>query len=366
MNFLKSPPKRILIINTFGIGDVLFTTPFITNLKKVYPNAQIDYVANRRTKTVLHNNPHITHVYVYERDEYKAVLEKSWFAYLKKVISFLSEIRRAKYDLLFDFSLNTSIGFMALLTGVPHRVGFNFKNRGKFLNHTVKLDENGYYQKHMVGYYMDLLRRFGSKTNYEPMRLYLAAEDTAFAEHFWEENGLKPDDLVIGIVPGGGASWGRDAHLKRWSAEKYAKLADNLIEKHRAVIILMGDKTEEVLCREVADLMGHTPISACGKTNIHQFGALAQKCQLVVLNDGGPLHMAVASGARTVSIFGPVDDKVYGPYPRKGHSVVRKKLDDVTIYTGFRLKEGSAPSSLAQTNVDEVYKQIEQALIDKR
>ena len=62
--------KKILIINTFGIGDVLFTTPMISNLRLAYPECTIAYLANRRTADFLKFNPDIYQVFVYERDEF--------------------------------------------------------------------------------------------------------------------------------------------------------------------------------------------------------------------------------------------------------------------------------------------------------
>ena len=63
----KKYKKRILIINIFGIGDVLFTTPMISNLKESDPDAYLGYVCNRRTATVLESNPKVDKIFVYER-----------------------------------------------------------------------------------------------------------------------------------------------------------------------------------------------------------------------------------------------------------------------------------------------------------
>jgi ADP-heptose:LPS heptosyltransferase len=82
---LQSPIKKVLLINIFGIGDVLFTTPLISNLKSSHSDLTIGYLCNRRTVSVLENNPKVNRVFVYERDEFKAVYQQSRVAYLKKV-----------------------------------------------------------------------------------------------------------------------------------------------------------------------------------------------------------------------------------------------------------------------------------------
>ena len=77
MNIKDINPKKILIINTFGIGDVLFTTPLIANLKEHFPDSSISYLANRRTVSLLENHENIDQVYIYERDEYNVLYKKS-------------------------------------------------------------------------------------------------------------------------------------------------------------------------------------------------------------------------------------------------------------------------------------------------
>ncbi len=70
---MKQPskiPSKILIINIFGIGDVLFTTPLISNIKKSAPKTSIHYLCNKRSQAVLQNNTKIDKIFVYERDEF--------------------------------------------------------------------------------------------------------------------------------------------------------------------------------------------------------------------------------------------------------------------------------------------------------
>src|SRR6185312_3765966 len=107
-------------INSFGIGDVLFTTPLISRLRKAYPQAFIGYVANRRALPIVESNPKINRVYIYERDEFKNTLIPSW-------IKFFQEIRQAKFDVVFDFSLNSSFGFFCLACGIKRRIGYDYR-----------------------------------------------------------------------------------------------------------------------------------------------------------------------------------------------------------------------------------------------
>ena len=65
----QSAPERILIVNPFGIGDVLFTTPLVKAVRHAFPESQLDYLCNRRTEAILRKNPHLSELFVYEKDE---------------------------------------------------------------------------------------------------------------------------------------------------------------------------------------------------------------------------------------------------------------------------------------------------------
>ena len=88
---------------------------------------------------------------------------------------------------------------------------------------------------------------------------------------------IDPAKPLIAVLPGGGASWGKAARNKRWSAPNYAHLIDKIIENFDAAIILMGDSKEEELCREVVSL-AHFPLYfAVGETSLLGLAALLKQ-----------------------------------------------------------------------------------------
>ncbi|HLF17953.1 MAG TPA: glycosyltransferase family 9 protein [Candidatus Omnitrophota bacterium] len=357
----KINPHKILIINTFGIGDVLFTTPFISNLKTNFPNAFIGYLANRRTTVFLEGNPQIDKVYVYERDEFKAASAQSKRSFLNKVKASLDEIKKEKFDVVFDFSLNRSINFLTQWAGIKHRIGFNFRNRSPHL--TVKIPFDGFERKHVVDYYLDILTFLDLKVYSKELVMPIGPQDRKWVEDFLKTNGCQASDRLIGVIPGGGESWGKQACFRRWSSENYAKLIDKLIENYPMKIILMGAKQEEEICQRVKDHSRAEPIDAVGQTSLGQLVALLERCHLVILNDGGPLHVAVAAKTKTVSIFGPVDEKVYGPYgDAHKHLVVKKNLLCQPCYRRFRMTDCAHVSCLTTLSVDEVFEKVKQLL----
>ncbi len=356
----RDPPKKILIINTFGIGDVLFTTPLISNLKAAYPDAYIGYLCNRRTSPLLEHNPQVNRIFIYARDELNLIYKRSKWQYWKVFGAFVQGIKDEHFDIVLDVSLSGFTAFLTWRIGIPYRVGFDYKRRGFFLN--KKIPFKGYEDKHVVEYYLDLLREIGVPVAHRALELSVVKEDTDWASGFLKENGVSGRGPVIGLVPGGGESWGKEAVYKRWPAEYFAKLADKLIEKSNAQIILMGGPAESQLCQEIVSKMRHPCLSACGKTSLSQFAALTRQCSLIVANDGGSLHVAVATGSKTVSIFGPVDDVVYGPYPVAGHTVVKKNLACQPCYRRFRRAKCEHIRCLNDLAVEEVFRKVEAVL----
>jgi len=355
-------PKKILVINTFGIGDVLFTTPFISNLKASFPEAMIGYVGNKRTAPLLKNNPKITKVFVYERDEFNALYKRSKREFYGKIFSFLKEVRDHGFDVVFDFSLNRNINFLTWLIGIKHRIGFNYRNRSPLLTCGFKL--SGFEQKHVVEYYLDILTYLGLKVYERELEMAINEADHQWAESFLKNQIVGKGQPLIGIIPGAGVSWGKEARYRRWSSQKYTKLIDNLIEKFSAKIILMGAKEEQELCSEVISQSGADIIDACGKTNLGQLAALLKKCHLVVLNDGGPLHVSVAVKTKTVSIFGPVDERVYGPYGDPAeHLSAKKNLACQPCYRRFRMTNCQHISCLNTLEVEDVFRQVEKLML---
>ena len=127
--------KKILIINTHGIGDVLFTSPVISNLRLAYPQAEIAYLANRRTADFfIKVNPDIARVFVYERDEFVEARRQNPLKFLRKSFELFNGIKREGFDVVFDYSLNGALGFLSAACGIKMRVGFDYKGRGRFID----------------------------------------------------------------------------------------------------------------------------------------------------------------------------------------------------------------------------------------
>jgi ADP-heptose:LPS heptosyltransferase len=126
-------------------------------------------------------------------------------------------------------------------------------------------------------------------------------------------------------------------------------------------VVLLGSLDEKALAGVIAQ-EGVTDLT--GKLGLPELAAAIKRLKLLICNDGGPMHMAVALGVSTVSVFGPVDEKEYGPYPPdKRHIVVGKDLSCRPCYKNFRFPGCSNERRcLEDITVDEVYRKVKELL----
>ncbi len=329
-------PDRLLIVNPFGIGDVLFSTPLISALRAAYPQAFIAYLCNRRTHEVLRHNPQLNAIFVFEKDEYRVLWRASKRQWFGAMTGLLRRIAREGFDAAVDLSLSDRYSAVLAALGVPVRVGFNYRGRGRFLTHRV--DISGYEDKHVVEYYSDLLRSLHVPMGPGRLQLFTTTEARQAADARLTQLGITPEDLLVGLVPGGGTSWGVDSAFRRWRPDRFADVGRALVERHGARVLLFGEQSDQPLCRTVAERMRGDVIDVSGTTDLSQFIHLTARCHLLICNDGGPLHIAASLDVPTVSVFGPVNPRVYGPYPPSWrHRVVTRPLACRPCYHHFKL-----------------------------
>jgi len=329
--------KSVLIIHPFGIGDVLFSLPLVATLREARPDAQIGYLCNRRTNQLVAIWPHVNRHFIFEKDEFRAAWGSSKIKGSRHLLDIIRTIRAERFDIAIDLSLGWQMGLASWMAGIPKRIGFDFRGRGRFLTH--KLPLNGFQNKPVAEYYLDLLTLLGiEKPPQSPYELTLPASVSPQVEEFLAPHHIQAGERLIGIVPGGGASWGPSAVFKQWPPEKFAQMADTLASGEKTRVILFGDQQESSLCRKIAAQLKHPPILATQISSLVLLAGILKRCHLVIGNDSGPMHLAAAVGTKTVSIFGPVDAAVYGPVPKNPelHRVVAQSMACRPCYQQFR------------------------------
>lgn len=350
-------PKNLkfLIINPFGIGDVLFTTPVIKALKQQYPDALIGYWSNFRVSPILGNNPQIDKIFALSRGDLKKIFQESFFKGIWSAVKLTWQIKKEHFDICLDFSLDHRYSLFAKIIGIRQRIGFNYKGRGIFL--TKCIDLIGYQNRHIVEYYLELLKLVNIPVADKSLYVNVSAQSQNKALDLLTAAGIQDNDLIVGIVPGAGGSWGKDSVYKHWPALKFAQVADMLAGEFKAKIVILGDESEGKIAEVIRHVMHNKPIDFTGKTDLEILPALIKNCNLLITNDGGPMHIAAALGVRTVSIFGPVSELVYGPFPCSNkHVVLKWDMSCRPCYNNFRLSPCDKDREcLKSVSVDSVF-----------
>ncbi len=314
-----SPFKRVLIVQPYGIGDLLFLTPVFRAL----PDAQIDLLLGSRTESVVKANPRIRQIIRIDKDKFHS--QGKWKTFLE-IAGLTQRLGKEKYDLMLDYSMRREYGFWAqFFLGIPVRAGFDYKGRGFFLNRKVEVPE-GFRGRHVVDYYCDVAEKAGITVSDRSLEFFVTPADLANADNILRAKGVS--GRFAAVSAGGGESWGRDAHFKRWPARYFAELLGSLKKEYgfdHAVIL--GSGAEKSLAEEFQKHSSFPCVSLCGEISLETAAAVLERSVFFAGNDGGLMHMAHALKKPLAAVFGPVDPAVYGPYPAHPRAVVCVKND---------------------------------------
>jgi ADP-heptose:LPS heptosyltransferase len=309
--------KKVLIIRPRAIGDVILTTPFIRTLKKSIPEAQIDYLLEPFVAPVLYGNPYINKILVFKRRSIKKelpVVAKMRSDELKDINSnvlifqnnfdmFLYFLKN-RYDIVFDLWGNLRTIIISLFSGAKYRAGFIYKLRKFFYNIPVVPDV---VPKYNVYYYLDLLKPFDIKEDNCQTEIYYSKQDEQYILDFISRIKSKKSK-IIGINPMG--SW----ITKRWPEDKFIELISELLKKilDIQIILIWGPGEYETVSKIKSYFQENEQVLIVPETNINQLAALIKNIDILITNDGAPKHIAVATGTKTVTIYGPTNYKSWG------------------------------------------------------
>jgi len=290
--------QNILIINLMYIGDLLFTTPLLSDLRMKYPNANIAMLADEKNAWVLKHNPNIS--------ELISIDKKGYHNKLPNYIGLIRQIRSRKFDLVINLHANERASAIAAFSGAKEIVGFSVRGLG--FNFTKLVKERT--DIHQADAYLETLRAVGiTDLRNNGLEIWVDTVSEEKAAKIWSKD--FNSTRVIGLNTGG--SW----PTKRWTKQGFAKLADMLLLNGYGVAFF-GGPMDKVDVNEIISLMTYSKHHLLkvftGDTTLLEMAALVKKCAALVSGDSGPMHIAVAQKVPVIAIFGPSNPVRYHPY----------------------------------------------------
>ncbi len=323
---------NVLIVKLSAIGDVIHALPALNALKERFPGAQIDWLVEEAAADLLIGHQALRRVIVCPRKRWMKALKDSKGrdrgAVFRSARAFARDLRRTRYDLIFDFqNLLKSAVWVALVRG-DQKIGFGYglqHSEGSYLFYNRRVPAPSM-ERHALERYLLLLETVGIDRPAVAYDLPVFDRHHAAADQLITQSGLKGKHVLFAIHPMAG--W----PTKRWTHTGFAALADWLIEARGAGVMFTGAMADRSEVAAIIGRMRHAAVDLSGQTDLKTLAALYSGVACLVSTDTGPMHLAAAVGTPVVALFGPTAPWRTGPYG-SGHEVVRP---DVSCSPCFR------------------------------
>jgi lipopolysaccharide heptosyltransferase III len=308
-------PRRILVSLLSPIGDTLLATPALAALRRRYPSASLTVIVSASNAGILEGNPDVTDQILVPQGTGPTLLR---FARAVRAI----KAQREKFDLV--VSLSAASTFVTFVAGLASK---QYKLPMPPLWWLVGGHSQAFRARHTIDQYLLTIAPLVAPPTSDDERvprLFLTLQDRSAARRLLRAHGLAPTKLLIAMHVGGDGFNGR----KRWAPKRFAEVANALIERFDAHVLLIGGKVDEPLAEKTAALIPHGATVLAGSTPLKVTAALIEEATLFVGNDSAPMHMAAAVGTPAVGIFGPSDWNEFHPVGKTGyqHRVVHSNL----------------------------------------
>jgi heptosyltransferase-2 len=324
-------PKRILLLRTEYIGDLVLATPAFKAVRESFPHAHIAVLVQSRTAPLLKFNPDVNEVISctlpwYEREKHPArianpfkravaTIQYHWHC-IKTVFWLAHQLRERRFDVAIDLGRHIYTLILMAAAGIPVRIG-DPRAGGKFLlTHPVTPDD----KKHEVERCLDIVSVLGVNTQKPCLTLNWSPADEEHVIKLWTHLGLDENRPVIAIHP-------FSVEPSRcWRPENWAIVADALVDLFGARILFIGSTTDQMAVSDIQQKMRNQSINLCGELSLLQLAALLKRCDLMIGVNSGPAHIAAAVGIPVVSIWSSAYlPEKWAPYTPKLR-LVRKQV----------------------------------------
>lgn len=299
-------PGTFLIIRPDHLGDNLLTTPSVCALADAFPKSRRVALVGAWAAPVMAAYEEVHQVLTLPFPGFTRAPKGSLSQPYIMAWNWARRVRALRAEVALIMRPDHWWGaLLAYLAGIPVRVGYDLPDVAPFLTRAIP-----YARGHVVRQCLRLVEPWTGVVSDEEVKYRFPqhADDQAYVQTLLETNGVKADAPIIVIHPGAGTP------LKRWEPTHWAMVADRLAAHFRATIVFTGSDNEYPQIARIGSTMKNRGVSLAGDTNLSQLAALYNRALVVIGSDSGPLHLAAASGAPTVHLYGPADPDEFGPW----------------------------------------------------
>lgn len=287
--------KKVLIIQTAFIGDVVLATCLVEKLHAFFPDAQIDFLLRKGNEGLLKAHPYLHEVLVW--DKHKGKYSALWRLLLR--------IRKNRYDKIINVQRFGATGLLTAFSKAKQKIGFDKNPFSPAFDISLKhnMSSSGA-TPHEIERNLSLIAFFTDSSVYKP-QLYPSQQDRDSVQPY-------KSSPYICIAPA--SVW----FTKQYPVEKWISFINKIPPSH--VVYLLGAPGEAKLCEAIQQKAGRKIISLAGQLNFLQSAALMQDAVMNYVNDSAPMHFASAMNAPVTAVYcstipafgyGPLSDKKY-------------------------------------------------------
>jgi lipopolysaccharide heptosyltransferase I len=305
----SSKKIKVLIVKPSSLGDIFHVFPAITILTSVYPDVEIDWIVHPAFADTLKYCPNIRRIIFFQRKELGSVK-----TFLPHFFKLLSELRQERYDLVVDFQGLFRSAFFAWLARCRQIAGFASPKESAakfFYSRKIVVPASAL---HAVDKNISMMQQLLNTANTIPAPVLTTVKEfSEKAEKLLSDSGIVSSDRIIGIIPG--ARW----QSKCWPPAFFAEIISAVNRLHPEFkFLIIGSGSDSKASSEIIKSAANAGIiSLTGKTGIGELVETIRRCEFIISNDSGPVHIAAAIDKTVFAFFGPTDPGKTGPYGNK-------------------------------------------------
>jgi len=267
---------------------VVLSTPVIRALRTAFPEAYLGFMVRPSNRELVEGNPDLNTVILYDKDG----SERSWWGSLR----FAWKLRVHRFDTALILHSTNRVILVTWAAGIRRRIGYARRLSWLLTHRLPYVKREG--SRHELEYNLDLLKLLGVESQERRLHIPITPMQEAKVNRFLRDHRLNGAHPLIAIHPGASCP------SKRWPIERFAAVADRMIERYGAQVVVVTGPQEVKSGQAVLAQMCHPALAALGTFSLGELASLFREARCLVSNDSGPVHLSCAVGTPVVAIFG--------------------------------------------------------------